>query len=101
MTTAVFIIVGVLVACAILFGLLFSSWKHMDRVERDARYRRRWLLIGGLFYAVNTVFVVAGVATGQRPVLALLALPVPLLLAWFFLRQAGRVKIPPGGSSGT
>lgn len=71
----------------------------MKRAERDAHCRRRWLLGGTLLYAIAAAAVIADVATGERPVQFLLGLPIPLLIAWYFLRQAQRVKIIPVGLS--
>jgi hypothetical protein len=89
------IVVGVLAASAIFGWSAIILWKHVDRSDRDARYRRRWLLIYGSLYTLNTAAVLADVATGRKPLQSLLGLPIALLIVWYFFRQARRVKIPP------
>lgn len=91
------IIVAVVFAVSALLGLLMSRWgKSMDRMEREPRYRRRWMYYGAAVYGFGIVYGVSQVLTGNAPAQVLLGLPIPLLLVWFCLRAAKRVKIPPG-----
>jgi len=99
MTTVALVVVGVRLFSALLAFGAFRLWKHMDRAERDARYRRRWLLAGGVIYVVSMANAVSKVISGASPVMTLLGLPIPLLMAWFFFRQAIRTKVPSDKST--
>jgi hypothetical protein len=91
------IIVAVVLAVSALLGLLMSRWgKSIDRMEREPRYRRRWMYYGAPINGFGVVYGVSQVLTGNAPAQALLGLPIPLLFVWFYMRAAKRVKIPPG-----
>jgi MFS family permease len=91
------IIVAGVLAFSALLGLLMFRWgKSIDRMEREPRYRRRWMYYGAAVYGFGIVYGVSQVLTGNAPAQALLGLPIPLLLVWVYLRAAKRVKIPPG-----
>jgi hypothetical protein len=51
----------------------------------------------GMLYVGSSAFAIELVATGKEPIQTLFGLPFGLLLAWFWLRSATRVKIPPAG----
>jgi MFS family permease len=90
------IIVAVVFAVSVLLGLLISRWgKSIDRMEREPRYRRRWMYYGAAIYGVGAVYGVSQVLSGNAPPQALLALPIPLLFIWLYLRAAKSIKIPP------
>ena len=96
------IIVGVLLASAVLGWALFLFGKHMDRADRDARYRNRWILIGGgVVCILSPLMAVWDIATGEDPIQALAGLPLPLLVAWYVIREARRTKLPPDPSTKT
>jgi hypothetical protein len=67
----------------------------VDRAEHDVRYQRRLLLIGVLLYILNAANVIFKVVAGRQPIQMLLGLPIPLLIAWYLVRRARRVKVPP------
>ena len=89
------IVVGVSAVSALLGWMTFRLARHMDRVEREPRYRRRWLLYGGALYGFGIVAVVSQVFSGDAPPTTLLAVPIPILFVWLYLRAAKRVKVPP------
>ena len=89
------IIVGVLVFSAFLGWGAWRVCKSSERAERDPRYLRRILLSLGLIYVGSAVFGIAQVITGKQPLQSLIGLPIGALLAWFYLRTAFRVKVPP------
>jgi len=89
------VIVGVLGTTAILILMLWRLTKSVGRAERDPKYLRRNMRLLGLIYVGAAVFAIVEVATGQEPIQTLFGLPIGLLLAWLWLRQAGKVKIPP------
>ena len=94
--TLISIVVGVSAASALLGWMAFRLARHMDRIEGEPRYRRRWLLYGAAIYAVGIVAGVSQVFSGAAPPIALLGVPIPILLVWLYLRAAKQVKIPPG-----
>jgi hypothetical protein len=51
----------------------------------------RW----GMLYFATVVIIIVEVATGDKPKAMLLGLPITALIAWWFLRAAVRVKVPP------
>ncbi len=89
------VIIGVSTATAILGWLLWRRWKSAERAETDLRHRRRIFLRLGLIYVAAMAIGIAGVLSGREPKEGLIGLPVALLLAWFWLRAALRVKVPP------
>jgi uncharacterized membrane protein YvlD (DUF360 family) len=48
-----------------------------------------------MLYVAVVVINIVDVATGKRPKMMLLGLPITMLIAWMFFRAATRVKIPP------
>jgi len=94
------ILVGVSAASALLGWMAFRLARHMDRVEREPRYRRRWLLYGAAIYGFGIVAGISQVLSGNAPPATLLVVPIPLLFVWLYLRAAKRVKIPPGKGAG-
>jgi uncharacterized membrane protein YccC len=70
-------------------------WKSAERAARDPKYLRRRLLFLGGMYLAAAAFVIEQVVSGQEPIQSLFGLPVGLALAWFWLRSASRVKVPP------
>jgi NhaP-type Na+/H+ or K+/H+ antiporter len=99
---AVSTIVGVLLASAVLGWALYLLGKHMDRADRDTRYRIRWLLIcGGVVGVLSPVIAVWDVATGEDPIQAVAGLLFPLLFAGYVIREARRTKLPPDTSPKT
>lgn len=88
-------IVGVSASCALLAWMMWRAWLSAERTARDPKYLRRRLFRCGVFYVAVAVFGIAEVATGREPIQTLIGLPIGLLFAWFFLRAAARVKVPP------
>jgi hypothetical protein len=92
----IIILVGVVFAVAALLGwVAFRGANLADRLERDPKYTRQFLYRQAAFYGFGIVFAVAQVLRGNGPLVVLLALPIPLLLVWHYLRLAKQVKIPP------
>jgi hypothetical protein len=92
----IIILVGVVFAVAALLGwVAFRGANLADRLERDPKYKRQFLYRQAAFYGFGIVFAVAQVLRGNGPLVVLLALPIPLLLVWHYLRLAKQVKIPP------
>src|ERR1700687_1713572 len=89
------IITGVLALSAFLGWGAWRGCKSAERAERDPRYLRRNLLWLGLIYVGGAVYGIVEVVTGREPIKSLIGLPVGALLAWFCLRTAIRVKVPP------
>ena len=89
------IIAGVSAFTALMVWFFWRSWKSVERAERDPRYLRRRLIFLGMIYIAGAVFGIEQVATGQAPVQSLIGLPIALGFAWFWLRTASRVKLPP------
>jgi hypothetical protein len=93
----IWVIVGVLVLTGVLIVALWSVVKSTERAERDPWYRRRLFLIMAGMYVVGSVFAISDVLSGHAPLVSLAGLPVVVLLVWFWLRMARRVRIPPHG----
>jgi hypothetical protein len=89
------IIIGVTVSTLVLGTALWRAGKVYDRAERDPRYLRRIFVFFALLYIFNGVVIIIGVATGKESVWALAGFPIGLLMIWFFLRLAIKVKVPP------
>jgi hypothetical protein len=88
-----------IVISVILVGLLLGygvsrTAKSADRARHDPKYRRRRLIGFAMVYIVVGVFIIAGVATGKERVEALYGLPVGVLITWFLLRTAIKIKVP-------
>jgi hypothetical protein len=93
--TIVAVIVSVLAFSAFLGWGAWRVCKSAERAVRDPRYLRRNLLWLGLLYIGSAVFGIAEVVTGKEPLQSLIGLPIGALLAWFYIRTALRVKVPP------
>jgi hypothetical protein len=93
--TVISLVVAVFAVSALFGWTMFRFAKSMERTHWDPKYRRRKLLYGAAIYGVGIVAGVAEVLSGDAPPATLLALPIPLLLVWWFLRLAKQVKIPP------
>jgi glucose uptake protein GlcU len=89
------IILGVLALSAFIGWMGYRVYKSAERAERDPRYLRRQLLALGVLYIGSAVYGIAEVVTGREPIESLMGLPIGALLAWFYLRLAFRVKVPP------
>jgi hypothetical protein len=73
----------------------------MDRADRDARYRSRWLLIsGGVICVLSPVLAIGDVTNGENPIQALAGVLLPLLFAGYVIREV-RTKLPPDASTKT
>jgi hypothetical protein len=83
-------------ACtALMVWLFWRLWKSVERAERDPRYLRRRMLFFGMIYVAAALFGIEQVATGRKPLGTLIGLPIALGFAWFWLRSASQVKVPP------
>ena len=93
--TLIIIVVGVSAVSVLLGWMSFRLMRHMDRVEREPKYKRHWLYYGAALYGFGLVTGVTRVLSGDLPPVALLGVLIPLLIVWVLLREAKRVKIPP------
>jgi hypothetical protein len=93
--TLAWTIAGVSALTALLGWSFWRMWKTAERAARDPKYLRRRLLFLGGIYLAAVALAIEQVATGQQPIQSLFGLPVGLALAWFWLRSAKRVKVPP------
>jgi hypothetical protein len=89
------IILGVLILSAFLGWVGWRVYKSAERAERDPRYLRRSLLLLGLIYVGSAMYGIEEVVSGRAPIQSLVGLPIGAFLAWFYLRTAFRVKVPP------
>jgi hypothetical protein len=89
------VIVGVLASSAFLAWMAWRVSRSAERAERDPKYLRRRLMRWGMLYFATVVIIIVEVATGDKPKAMLLGLPITALIAWWFLRAAVRVKVPP------
>jgi len=55
-------------------------------MERDPKYLRRWLIGGATFYVFGVLLGIIEIARGEKPIQALIGLPIPLLMIWIFVR---------------
>ena len=93
--TIALVAAGVSVATALFAWMLWRACRSVERAERDPLYLRRRLFWFGMIYVGAVVFGIEEVARGKEPIQTLIGLPVGLALAWFLLRMASRVKVPP------
>jgi hypothetical protein len=93
--TVIGLVVAVFAVSALFGWTMFRFAKSMERTHRDPKYRRRQLLYGAAIYGIGIVVGVSEVLSGDAPPAILLAIPIPLLLVWWFLRLAKQVKNPP------
>jgi heme A synthase len=89
------IILGVSVATVFLGWVMWRAARSVERAESDPKYQRRWLIVFGMVYVLGAIVGISNVASGHAPPLSLLGLPIPVLIAWYFVRAAIRVKVPP------
>ncbi|MGA7565993.1 MAG: hypothetical protein WBW53_07965 [Terriglobales bacterium] len=93
-----FIVAVILGVAALSAFLAFMAWrvfKSAERAERDPRYLRRRLLWFGLLYAFGAVYGIAQLITAKEKVPTLVGLAVGGTFAWFYLKTAANVKVPP------
>jgi hypothetical protein len=88
-------ILGVFACSALLGWGTWRVYRSTERAERDPRYFRRRLIIGGSLYLACSTYGIVQVAMGKQPAQSLIGLPIGLLIAWVFLRTAIRVNVPP------
>jgi threonine/homoserine/homoserine lactone efflux protein len=93
------VIVGMLASTAVLVWMLWRVCRSAERAERDPKYLRRRLFWLGMIYVLGAVFGIEQVVTRQQPVQSLFGLPVALFLAWFWLKTASKVKVPPASGN--
>jgi MFS family permease len=86
------IILGVLLVSAFIGWQAWRWSKHLERMERDTRYRRRQLYLFSGLSMLPVIVVSVDVVSGQAPASQLLAAPIALGVAWFFFRAARRVE---------
>jgi len=73
----------------------------MDRVEREPRYKRRWLYYGAALYGFGLVAGVTRVLSGDASPVALLGVPIPShCLGVFAGSKAGKNSSQPMRKSG-
>ncbi|MGB0104239.1 MAG: hypothetical protein WBC30_17915 [Candidatus Sulfotelmatobacter sp.] len=89
------VIVGVLVATAVMGWLMWQLFRSTERMERDPKYLRRRLIRGAMIYVFGALFGMIEIARGELPIQALIGLPISLFMIWVILRTASKVKIPP------
>ncbi|HEY7097768.1 MAG TPA: hypothetical protein VH437_13670 [Terriglobales bacterium] len=88
----VLIILAVLGTCA-FFG--WAAWRvcqAADRAERDAKYRRRLLLVMVAPYAFGLLGAISDVLSGKQPAWHLVFLPISAAIIWVLVKA---VKVPP------
>jgi len=69
--------------------------RDAERMERDPRLLRRRSLRLGFLYISIVVLDIVRIAMGDLPPMALIGVPITAAFAWFFIRRASNVKIPP------
>lgn len=94
MATVITVIIVVLVATAVMGGMMWRLFRSVERMERDPKYLRRRLIWGAMIYVFGVLFGIIEVARGEQPIQALIGLPIVLFLIWVLLRSASKVKIP-------
>jgi hypothetical protein len=70
--------------------VLFQAMNSVAKSARNPKLFRGSLIFLTVFYVVNTIIVFSGVVSGSRPPYALVGLPIPILMMWFFWRSAMR-----------
>ncbi len=88
------VIIGVLVATAVMGWMMWRLARSAERMERDPKYLRRRLVWAAMIYVFGALFGIIEVARGEQPVQTLIALPIVLFLIWVILRSSRKVKIP-------
>jgi hypothetical protein len=89
-------IVGGMFAMVALIGWGMYRWANsMDRAARDPKYMRRKLYFGAAIYGFAIFVGVSQVLSGAAPPATLFGALIPILLVYFLLRTAKRVKTPP------
>ena len=89
------VIIGVLVATAVMGCLMWRLFRSAERMERDPKYLRRRLIRGAMIYGFGALFGLVEIVRGELPIQALIGLPISLFMIWVILRTASKVKIPP------
>ena len=85
------IIVGVLAVSALLVWMLWSTFRL---IENPRRLRKVFLFLGAL-YIVGAINGIWKVISGETTVWSLLYLPIPIALAFVYLRTASRMQTRP------
>lgn len=89
------VILGVAAFSAFLAFLAWGVFKSAERAERDPRYLRRRLLWFGLLYAFGAAYGITQLITVKEKGPTLVGLAVGGSFAWFYLKAAANVKVPP------
>ena len=89
------VIIGVLVATAVMGWLMWRLFRSAERMERDPKYLRRRLIRGAMIYVAGALAGMIEIARRELPIQALIGLPISLFMIWVLLRTASKVKIPP------
>ncbi|MFY9948626.1 MAG: hypothetical protein WA261_00770 [Candidatus Sulfotelmatobacter sp.] len=89
------VIIGVLVATAVMGWLMWRLFRSAERMERDPKYLRRRLIRGAMIYVAGALVGMIEIARRELPIQALIGLPISLFMIWVLLRTASKVKIPP------
>lgn len=93
--TIALIIIAVAVFSAFFGWQMWRLGKHADRVGHDPAYLRKSLRRGAYLYIGAAILGIVMVVVGDQPKESLIGLPIALLLIWFFLHSAAKVKLPP------
>ena len=88
-------ILVVAVTTALLVWGCLRLARDAERMERDPRLLRRRFLRWGFLYIGVAVLNIVRAATGDLPPIALIGLPITAAFAWFLIKQADNVKLPP------
>ncbi|MGA8202416.1 MAG: hypothetical protein WB814_20275 [Candidatus Sulfotelmatobacter sp.] len=89
------VIIGVLVATAVMGWLMWRLFRSAERMERDPKHLRRRLIRGAMIYVAGALAGMIEIARRELPIQALIGLPISLFMIWVLLRTASKVKIPP------
>jgi hypothetical protein len=85
------IIVGILAFSAIIGWM---AWRFIKLRENPKSVRRNLILLG-ILYVLCDVIAIVDVARGKEPLQMLIGVPISLAIAWWYLRTAGRIQLPP------
>ena len=88
-------VVSIVGGVVVVGWMMFRVANSADRMNREPRYRRRWMYYGAAIYGFGLAAGVSQVLNGNAPPATLLSALIPLSFVWFFLRAAKQVKGPP------
>jgi len=88
-------ILAVGVTTALLIWACLHVIRDAEKMQRDPKLLCRRFRFLGIVYIVGCLFGIFHVATGSEPPITLIGLPIGATLAWFWIKQASNVKIPP------